>query len=273
MHCYFINLDRAEGRRASITQSFEENKRLDCRLIRFPAITADFVRRESIPGNLRPNEKACFLSHRAVIEENLKSPDPFMILEDDAVFGKYTFDTLNNLIKSAKNLDWDILFTDICIPMPTTMIELVRLKNQLSKEGEVTVLDLQHLIFAGSTAYVVNPRSTERLLDVLYQEECLDIPYDLFLRKLIGEKKIRGKAVFPFITSLSNYADESQVQNDELAGADLVWNTFRKMIWLDGATGDCKNSLKKIRTDLCDELSDDFGTIISACISGKMISK
>ncbi len=64
MECFYINLDRATERRRAIEANFMNTRMPGWTLTRFPAVDAANV---STPGNLTASEKACFLSHRALI--------------------------------------------------------------------------------------------------------------------------------------------------------------------------------------------------------------
>jgi len=273
MKCYYINLDVATNRKLNIEKNFLENNSGQWGLIRFPAIDVKYVENNKIAGNLRSNEKACFLSHKFAIKQNLSAIEPILIMEDDAVIGKSTCEILDNFIKLSNKFEWDILFTDICVPQPTKMIELIELRKKLSASNKTQILNLANFGFAGATSYILNPNSLEKVFRLLDAKDTLDIPYDLYLRKLIFENKLKGFVIFPFVTTLSSESDASQIQLDDTANTDLVWNTFRKMIWMDKKTEDSKLFLEKISRDICDEESKQFGTIISACISNKFIPK
>lgn len=273
MKCYYINLDIATNRKLNIENNFLENNTGHWSLTRFPAIDVKYVENKKIPGSLRSNEKACFLSHKFAIKQNLNAIEPILIMEDDAVIGKSTCEILDNFLKLGSKFEWDILFTDVCVPHPTTMIELIELRKYLSASNKTQVLNLANFIFAGATSYILNPNSLEKIFHLLDAKNSLDIPYDLYLRQLISEHKLKGFVIFPFVTTLSNESDASQIQLSNTANTDLVWNTFRKMIWIDRKIEDSKFILERINHDVCDEESKQFGTIISACISNKFIPK
>jgi len=117
----------------------------------------------------------------------------------------------------------------------------------------------------------LNPNSLEKIFHFIDEKNSLDIPYDVYLRQLISENKLKGFVIFPFVTTLSNESEASQIQVNETAKTEFVWNTFRKMLWIDRKIKDSQLFLEKINRALCDEESKQFGTIISACISNKFI--
>ena len=93
-------------------------------------------------------------------------------------------------------------------------------------------MDLNDIAFAGSTAYVVNEASKERML-ALTAQQTMDEPYDVFLRNRIRELKIRAKLTFPFATSVSDLADASAVQDADSDPDRLLLNGFRRLAWVD----------------------------------------
>ena len=77
---------------------------------------------------------------------------------------------------------------------------------------------------------------------------------------------------FPFATSLSDYSELTQIQS----GTDisnLVWNTFRKIIWRDSNREHYEYCLKEIRSQVCDDALIDLGMVVTACFSDKFIPK
>ena len=201
-------------------------------------------------------------------------PHPILVLEDDAAFGAHSCAAIDRLLaEQARNLDWDILFTDICVPSPQTMIELIRLRRRLSAASQTALLNLANVPFAGSTAYIVNGKAKARLCGLLDAPASLDLPYDLHLARLVGERSIAAFAVFPFLTSLSGFSETSSIQHDSGQDSDLVWNAFRKMMWLDRDLAAQRAMLAEIDTALGDEESRMFGLLLSAMTSEKYRDK
>ena len=272
MDCVYINLDRAADRRAALERNFAETRIEGWSLSRFPAVDATDA--AAVPGRAGPAEKACFLSHRTLIGAHRDGPHPILVLEDDAVLGAHSCAAIDRLLaEQARDLDWDILFTDICVPSPQTMIELVRLRRRLSASNQTALLNLANVPFAGSTAYIVNGKAKARLRDLLDAPASLDLPYDLHLARLVGERSIAAFAVFPFLTSLSGLSGTSSIQHGRSQDSDLVWNTFRKMMWLDRDLAAQKPALAELDAALGDEESRMFGQLLSAMTSGKYRDK
>ncbi len=267
MECFYINLDSANTRRINLESNLLEHKSEKWNLSRFPAFDTSYVDSNKVSGNLMPAEKACFLSHKYLIGAHLNDKDPILIMEDDAVFGKHTCEIVDRFLPDDNSLDWDILFTDICVPQLSTMVDLIKLRDQLSAKNKITLINLINIPFAGATAYIVNSKSKAKIFELLDAEDALDTPYDLFLRKLIYEKKINGFSFFPFITSLSEFSEPSQIQQNDTQATDLILNMFRKMIWMDRDLDKQKPLLDDINQRLCDEESRLFGTLFAVMAS------
>jgi GR25 family glycosyltransferase involved in LPS biosynthesis len=266
MKCFYINLDRALGRRNSIESSFARSKKENWSLTRIPAVDASHVQSEKIPGKISPSEKGCFLSHIKVLEHNVDLSEHFFILEDDAIFGRSTCQLADKFTQiQNKAFDWDILFTDLGIGSIGAMAELVRIRQKLASRNEQDVIDLRFLdYYFGATAYIVNRRSIQKLLSIV-KKAPMDEPYDIFLRRMIHERKINAFATVPFLTSLSEGTVDSAVQRSEHARTELIWSLFRRMVWLDGDDFDPKESLGEIAKSIS-ERSKAYGLLWSCMI-------
>ncbi len=267
MDCYYINLDAATSRRVRLEQNFSEHAREPWCLQRYPAVDTDQVKSSGIEGTLAPSAMACFLSHRRLIEANLTDERPILVLEDDAALGEDTCGTIDRFLEGSSDLEWDIAFTDVCIPFAHTMIDLIRLRRQWAATGQVTLLDLSKMAFGGSTAYIVNGRSKRKVAALLEAAARIDVPYDLYLRNMFREKRLAGFVFFPFITSLSELSEASQVQSNDAATTDLIWNTFRKLIWLNRSADRQQAALALIESQLCDDESRLFAPLFAAMTS------
>lgn len=273
MECVYINLDASTTRRRHIEDNFLAHRRDGWQLTRFPAINVDHVHAHRVAGTLSPREKACFLSHRQALAQQAAGPGHVFILEDDALFGSQTCEATDRFLLDNPQLDWDVLYTDICVPDVSTMVNLVKVRQRLTSEKRVSLLNLNQMSFAGATAYVVNGKSKARLSALLASAASLDLPYDLFLRQLIHERKITGYCFFPFITSLSADSEASQIQKAGTQSTDLVWNTYRRMIWTDRDLARESTTLSEIDRQLCDEESRAFGVLFAAMASTKFTLK
>jgi hypothetical protein len=108
---------------------------------------------------------------------------------------------------------WDILLTDLVIPFAGPMADFFLLRQRLAQSGQLTLVELGNLPFAGATAYIVNGHAKQKMLDALAASAPLDLAYDLQLRQLVQAKILRAYVVVPFPTTVSSFGDASQVQN------------------------------------------------------------
>jgi GR25 family glycosyltransferase involved in LPS biosynthesis len=254
MDCFYINLDSAEDRRLHIEKNFADYKKPDWSLTRFPAIDKAYVERNNIAGAAKPAEKACFLSHQILMGQNLGDDKSYLILEDDAAFGARTCTLVDRVLERNKDLDWDILFTDVCIANMLTMFELVKRRRDLGeKKIDVAVMNLCGVEFAGSTAYIVNGKSKRKVHKALRAYTDVDLPYDLFLRQLAHSGALNIHSLFPFVTTVSDYCDDSQIKTAGANPVELALNMFRKMIWIERNLHRCRSALELFRNTWCRE--------------------
>lgn len=269
MRCVYINLDRDVVRRKNIEQSFAaaQAKAPDWTLERFPAVDIKYVSERGTLGCIAPAEKGCFLSHKHIMLRNADQAGHLYITEDDAVFSPDTLRILEGLLQKIEGaVEWDLLFTDIGIPSIGVMADVVAMTQEVFRKGTIELVNLVQFsqlygatTIYGSTAYVINPKSIPKILGLM-GEDPLDLPYDLFLRSLIYKGMINAYVTLPFISTVSDDGLSSSIQASEHARTDLVWNLFRKMVWLDGAAFDPTAVLNKMLNEI-DPRSRQYGAL------------
>jgi GR25 family glycosyltransferase involved in LPS biosynthesis len=232
VNIYYINLDAATERRTSIEANLREFAGSEHQIHRVPAYDQAFVQTHNISGSLRATQKACILSHIKAIELSLNDAGPSLILEDDAIFGAHTASLLTQLANAFD--ERDIVFTDLCIPIASSMMRLYSLYRKFKQQ--VAIFNTQDFEFAGATAYTVNARSKEKLLDFFRSQKTLDLPYDIVLKMLIHNGTLTSGFVFPFITSVSPHSDVSQIPATSEEKIPLLWTAFRKLVFLESST-------------------------------------
>jgi GR25 family glycosyltransferase involved in LPS biosynthesis len=273
LKCFFINLDDATARRARLEADFAALAPASWSLQRFRAVTAGDVLAAQCPGELRPVEKACFLSHRRLIEQNEGSSSPLFILEDDAKLGRHTARMLNEFLGANPHLAWDLLYTDVIVPEIGDVVNLIRTRRECEQQRGIALINLERLRFGGATAYLVNSRSLGKLARLLREEKSLDCPYDIFLRRLIVERKLTAHVLFPFLTTVAADVGGSQIQPAESATTELVWDTFRTMMWFERDSDQVTAALNRLRAQVCDEESAVYGPLLSAYVSRRFLQK
>ncbi len=196
-----------------------------------------------------------------------------MVVEDDILFGQKTCQTIDDVVAKHKHADWDIFFGEVCVPDASNMFTLVKMRQQWLETKQTTLLDLKKIGFGGSTAYVVNAKSKQKVFNLLDKSHTFNIPYDLYLRRLVHEGKLNAYAIFPFVTSFSEQALESDIRQDHENATDMAWILFRKLIWQERDIAKESATLKYIKDHLVDEESEAFATIMSAMLSSKFVNK
>ena len=265
MDCFYINLDSASERRVKFENNFNALKKPHWNLSRFSAVDTEFVKKQDVKGESSPAEKGCFLSHKTIIGANLAHDRPIFLLEDDAILGARTCALVDRVLAQNDNPDWDILFADVCIPQVHAMVDTLRLRRELAaKKIEITFLSLTKMNFVGSTAYLVNAKSKQKLYDLLNAADELNIPYDLYLRGLAHISALKVFALFPFVTSLSEFSEVSQIRLAGVNRKQAAWNMFRKMIWMERNLADCKSDLEFLKSTLTDKDMAEFSSLLAS---------
>jgi GR25 family glycosyltransferase involved in LPS biosynthesis len=235
MRCLYINLDKAEDRRRSLEQNFRGTAPKTWTLERVSAAGPADVSR--VPGRCTPAEKGCFASHIRALEMSLSDAADVLIVEDDEMFSARSFEVIETIL--AMRSTWDVLFTDLALVEPPTMVRYGKLWGDLTAAGRHQLDDLSKTFFAGSSAYVVRGGSKRRLLDLLTAIGELDTPYDLVLQALIHGGQISGRMCFPFITTLGPLASDTQIQSAREGLRDRAFNTFRRLMFVDRDLAAC----------------------------------
>lgn len=268
MQCCYLNLDAAPERRGALERRFAACAPSHWRLRRVRATDAVQVAGLGLPGTLRAAEKACFLSHREALRAAAGDEGSLLVLEDDVELGAAGCRMIEDFATRHGDGAWDIAYTDVCVPQMETMAGLVRLRQRWSPQAGVMLLDLRSVPYAGATAYLVNARARRRLLERLDAVTQFDVPYDLYLRDLVHAREFAGLVIFPFATTLARAADTSQIQPVGLAHEHL-WNTFRRMIWVERRLADFEPVLADITARLCDPEALPFAPLFAAMASSR----
>lgn len=253
MRCHYINLESAKQRKQKLEKNFYEHCAHDWSLQRFSAIDTDHVDRNKIEGNIERTARACYLSHQELLSQNQNVDEPFLVLEDDARFGPSSCTVIENFLANIPELEWDIIFTDICVPDLNDMIRLIKLRYMLEQHRKINLLPLD-FNFAGLTSYIVNTKSAKKIYNFLCKNTKIDIPIDLVLRDLIlSQNQLKAFVIFPFATTLSMDAYQPQIIDvQDIDPIVTVWNVFRNIMWNDSnleETQPVVNFISKLNPD------------------------
>lgn len=220
----YINLDEKPERKISM-----EKKLIDI------YSAEEFERFSAIKGDDREcgisrNELGCFLSHQTIIENSSKSFYT-LVLEDDVILSRNFRKTLDNLLTSLEkdSVDWDILFlaqmTDIKNLSGNSI--LLDLKSHLKKDGEYqkyVTLDTKQFYLAACSSYVINPKSKNKISDILndYAERKYPLAIDICFKQELRKSGLIGKFIFPYIVGLENKGDSSIQTGNNTIGSRLL---------------------------------------------------
>jgi GR25 family glycosyltransferase involved in LPS biosynthesis len=250
MNCFYINLQSATDRHAAITANFKTYAPPTWRLNKVDAIDVTHILKHGIKGTLRDSEKACFLSHRKALELSLGKKGHVFILEDDTIFGPSSCEQITEALKFKKDADWDILYTDIGTGDTGLMAQLLKLRQALVAVKGFQVLNLQKFKYFGTTAYIINGRSKQKILNLLAKQSELNIPVDDLLCQLCNEGRIKASVLFPFLTTSSELGNNSSTQLDQMQRVNQYQAFFRQMTWLHADTSRMDENIRNFENGL-----------------------
>ena len=248
MQCCYINLDQAVQRRTDLEASFKAAARPGWQLERFRALDVAYVEEQAVPGTRTRAEKACFMSHRAVIQKYAGNAEYLLVVEDDVAFGAATFEIVDGFLQQNAEADWDLLFLDIGTLELKDMLTMYFNREKFMRRGSVIPLDLARLQFFGSNAYIVNRNAFDKVLACLDAGMPIDTEYDMFLSRCIRKGVLKAPVLFPFLTTLSRHAGVSQIQRSSIDTVNLARNIFRNMMWLESVPASFEADLALLDT-------------------------
>jgi GR25 family glycosyltransferase involved in LPS biosynthesis len=267
MQCRYINLDHAIQRRAAIEASFAKAARPGWTLSRFKAIDTGFIDRQPIAGKKTAAEKACYLSHKALIEAHAASAGHLLVLEDDVEFGIATCEIVDGFLQQNPGAEWDLLFLDVCVYSVDDLVTLYFHREGLMKDRRVIPLDLAKLTFFGTNAYIVNAGSRQKVLACLEAGLPVDVEYDLYLAAQVRQGRLKAAVLFPFLTTLSDHATSSQIQPACVDGLNQARNLFRNFLWLESAPDQLAAGLAECEAAIAKTKHQVFFTLLAALIT------
>lgn len=267
MQCRYINLDHATEHRAALEASFEKASRPGWSLSRFKAIDTAEVDARLIRGARSSAEKGCFLSHKSVIEAHAGGAGHLLVLEDDVEFGSATFEIIDGFLQNNPDAEWDLLFLDVCVIGIEDLLKMYFNRRDLINKRNVMPLDLAKIGFFGTNAYIVNAGSVGKLVSVLEAGFPVDIEYDIYLSHQIARQQLKAAVLFPFVTTLSRHATQSQIQVSRMDKLNLVRNLLRNLLWLESRPDEVTAAL--VEFDAMNKASEHqtFFTLLLALLS------
>ncbi len=171
---YYLNLDRDVDRRRMVESQLAAFH-LQAVYQRYPAALGNTLNVQA--PKLSPGAVGCFTSHYLLLKSLGDSPTHVHVVEDDIVFASCTGAVIDAFLKNGGIDNWDMLYTDIWIPVNLDLIrELSTLFSRCTafdpKSGalsvnQFTLIDLKGRMFASTVSYVVNRRSIRKITDLL----------------------------------------------------------------------------------------------------------
>jgi GR25 family glycosyltransferase involved in LPS biosynthesis len=203
---FYINLDRSVARRGQIEAE-----------IAGQALQHLYQRFAAADGNVRgfPNphltdaEIGCFTSHALLLKENLTRASHLHIVEDDAVFSRFTAPTLRAVLAPEVIDGFDIIFTESYVATHNSNYQQCKAlyDSSVARDGAGRVTDVRTSIIgyvAGMSSYIVNSRAIPKLVDLFMRELANGTPnpIDLVIREEARKGTLRVGCLFPFVTSV-----------------------------------------------------------------------
>jgi len=271
MDILYINLANQADRRRNLESNFQANNALQWSLRRIDAIPSSAVANQ-IQGRLRDSEKACFQSHIKAIKIAKQTTGHVLIAEDDILFGTRSFQAIESTLELVSEDSWDIIFTDVCVTNTHAMMDLLLLRRRASSDVQFKLINLSRLPFAGATAYIVNRKSKDKILDILPLDGRLEIPYDVYLQQVIHNNKLRAFVTFPFATSLSPCAENSQIQQS-CSVQEAAMNAFRRLMWREREIDIANETMDRVHASIDDAETVAFLKILAVFLSADFATK
>jgi len=250
---FYINLDRSTERRVEMEAQLSGFGLRD-HYCRFPGSDGNSL---GFPnGKLLPGEIGCFTSHYLLLKEHIGQTQPLHVVEDDVLFSRFTAAAVGSTAESDHVKHYDIVYTDVYIPVSNILYKKYRDIYQKSihrddkgniVNSDFNIIDMKNVGFASTTSMIINPSSIEKIVR-LYAEVLQNgasKPIDLFLREKADEGRLKIGCLFPFVTSVRLEAsvfgttiDPSPKHYSQIAGTlarqafflDCDWNKCREFI-------------------------------------------
>ena len=211
---HYINLKSNTSRRQSCEEQISE-RLLSQYYSRFEAIDGTEVAAGYSQFDFPPGKLGCWLSHLAVMEKMVNMEGHHHILEDDFTLTSAFSGFHSRFSDHTSHLgEWDIIFTDVDIAGMRDVSAMRALINTVSAneaKGRFILSPAENLYTAGNTSYIVNQSSKSKVYKLMKKGLTSGLPNDLYLRKLIRDKRIIAFVMLPFLTSVSDEFMESTI--------------------------------------------------------------
>lgn len=226
---YYINLDKNEKRRESLTRHLQEVGAAD-RYQRFPAVDGRLAP-ETAPPSLKRGSLGLWLTHRNLLETCAGSDLHIHIIEDDAQLPQNAVEQFEKILLAAdrKLPEWDVLFTETFVPFePEVFKAFARAVAGWKKTGYHAFADLRPVFLAGATSMFLNKASIGKFTDLMAGRWEHGIPRDMYLRKLIRDGRLKAQVTLPFMTTYSAELGNDSDIRGSLDASHQITDIFRR---------------------------------------------
>lgn len=217
----YINLDKAQDRREAMERRIEAAG-LSRALLRFPALAGDGRECRITQGEL-----GCFRSHEAVLE-SAPAGSFILVLEDDAIVPPDFPARIARCIRAAEPT-WDMLFLNQTgdFRVVEQLKAMLRMKREMGDVHRpdfmrVALLDAAKWYSWGCAAYIVHPRSLDKLRGLLSDSgHGYQVPIDNLFRRWVRTGELKACVTFPYVAGIDAGAktqmpDRAASRNTEL---------------------------------------------------------
>jgi GR25 family glycosyltransferase involved in LPS biosynthesis len=251
---FYINLDRSPQRKKEIVAQLEQLALLP-QYSHFAAADGNVLNLEGC--SIHSGEIGCFISHYLVLEKNLNQTNHLHVIEDDVILSRATKPTVQMLLNSNVLDNFDIIFTDTCLPFdPLKLREYKTLFDSSARKDDsgrliavnkFQIIDLKESYLGATSSFLVHKNAISKLYYILQQEmkSGLHKPLDIFIRDKIREGLIRAACIFPFITSirLDHLVTTTMGERSEHDLSLLAFSLIRHSFFIDCDWAKCNQLL------------------------------
>lgn len=181
---FYINLEKRNKRREIIE---DQIKMQNLNITRFSAIDGCSMKRQNF--FLKKGQYGCFMSSYKLWEKVIDIGKTCVILEDDIIFCKNFKEKLSEILKDAKELDYDIILLSH---------NWFRAREKNVVTNYISTIGLFH----GTQAYIITPKCAKYLCERFKDSSEWKKPLDVFLGELSVTKDIKLFATTEKIVTL-----------------------------------------------------------------------
>lgn len=198
---HYINLADSLSRREAIERQLQRLQVRE-RYRRFEAIRGESVA-SRVETTLSAGQLGCWLSHLAIWRQAQAAAEHVHVLEDDVALTPLLSQVLEQM--QLDDTSWDLLFTDVYFhppPTPEQFVQLCQARTAFLERQKISLIDLRSLAFTGTTSYLVNRNSLERLESLLAGGWRRNQTIDVAIQEHVRRGELRARLVFPFLSTL-----------------------------------------------------------------------